>query len=67
MVVTKRAETVVNDDINLIINKSLILISNSNTVLKSSSSDPVIKIQGEAASLTKIKGFIIHLVIVLIF
>ena len=47
------------DDINLVINKSLTLISNSNTVLQSSSSCPVIKIQGRAASLTKIKGFTI--------
>ena len=47
------------DDINLVINKSLTLISNSNIVLQSSSSGPVIKIQGRAASLTKIKGFTI--------
>ena len=47
------------DNINLIINKSLTLISNSNTILQSNSSNPVIKIQGRNASLTKILGFTI--------
>ncbi len=48
------------EDINLVINKSLSLVSNSKTVLKSSSSAPIIRIQGASASLTKIKGFVIE-------
>lgn len=44
-------------DINLIVTKSLTLQSNVGTTLKSSSSSPVITIQGSKASLTKVKGF----------
>ena len=44
-------------DINLVITKSLTLLSNVGTTLKSSSTSPVIKIKGQNASLTSIKGF----------
>ncbi|WP_407393241.1 right-handed parallel beta-helix repeat-containing protein [Methanobrevibacter sp.] len=44
-------------DINLVITKSVSLLSNVGTTLKSSSTNPVITIKGNGASLTSIKGF----------
>ena len=46
--------------INLMITKSLTLLSNVGTTLKSSSSSPVITINGKSASLAKVKGFTIE-------
>lgn len=45
------------DDINFVINKRLTLLSKSNTVLTSSSSSPIIQINGKGSSSTTIEGF----------
>ena len=44
-------------NVNLAITKSLTLLSNTGTTLTSSSSNPVITIKGNSASLTTVKGF----------